>query len=594
MVDSEALAPFEKWMLHMRSEFLMQPRWSRARLLGLVVAALSLAACGGSDEEETPDTSSDASADAVGDVGPGTDAGDEEVAEPDSALPDAGEPDVQPDTIVEPDVTDVVETDVVETDVQDDIADADVEEDIVELLPSSCTTVTVQGASVQRIEAEANPDGLLLAVRLFVDEELREDVIWEYDEFGRETLERETQYGQEGLTLSVRQQRYEWTEEPPSSAGTNWREDDSDNDGVWDIQRESVVDTDGNQLEYREFTDGVLTYEVRNLIIAGVSYSIYNDFTGETTSTTSYELVGELPTPSRLTITSDGVSRQVDFTWDSEGRILERREDFRSDGITDQRTVWEYPADGVTEESQFSNDSPIPGYFNRRVTGASGLLQDHNLYPGDCSFYMVDYSPDDVNEYEIRSGGYTTQTAECLAVNRNFPEANYRTIVVRNNTRCGETLYTVDSEGDGTFENTVEVEYDEQCSLITEYVKDGNPGFEERALRRQGVPTYSPEGWLTSLIMTSFSPFYTSDELTQTFDERGNLLTQIRTTPTGETTFTRVTNTFTWDSSDRQLTRQEVYSSEVEETFRTEYTYTYEGDWPEPTCLDQLPSESEG
>jgi hypothetical protein len=578
---------------------LMQPRWSRARLLGLVVAAISLAACGGSDEEETPDTGgSDASADALGDVGPGADVGDEEVVEPDSALPDIVEPDVAPDvtpdTVVEPDVADVAEPDIVETDVQPDTADADVEPDIVEPMPSSCSTVSVQGESVQRIEAEADADGLLVAAGLYIDDELRTDVIWEYDEFGRETLGRETQYGQEGVTLSVRQQRYEWTEATPSQAGTYWRENDSDNDGVWDSQRESVVDANGNQIQYREFTDGALSYEVRDLIIADQSYSVYQDFSGEGTSSISHELVGELPTPSRLVTTSDGVARHSDFTWDSEGRVLERSEDYRADGTIEERAVWSYPAAGVSEEIFSANESAIANYFSRRVRSGDRLLGDYNLYPGDCSIYVVEYSAEDANEYQIRSGGYTTPSSDCLAVNREFPETNYRTISTRDITRCGETMYRVDADGDGTFENTVEVEYDDECWLLSEHVKDGSPGFEERALRRQGVPTYNAEGWLTSLIIASFSEFYTSDEVTQTWDERGNLLSQVRTTPTGETTFTRVATTFTWDSADRQLTRQEVYSSDVEETYRTDVTYTYEGDWPDTKCLDRLPSESEG
>jgi hypothetical protein len=221
-------------------------------------------------------------------------------------------------------------------------------------------------------------------------------------------------------------------------------------------------------------------------------------------------------------------------------------------------------------------------------------VSEYSLYPGECLFYSNVYSLEDPNSYTTKSGRYAAPPELCVEQNRSFPDENFLNRIVRTYTRCGETLYTEDTNGDGVFEGLQETTYDAQCTLLTEYAKDGNPGFEERALRRQGVATYSPEGWLTSFILTSYSSFFSSNELTQTFDERGNLLTQVVTTPTSETTFSRVALTFTWDSSDRQLTRQEVYFDNEDETGRTVYTYTYEGDWPEPTCPDRLPSATEG
>lgn len=578
-------------MFTMRRTLSTHPPRSRSRGLALLLTAAALGACTGSDENIIPDDDSDVNADALGDVDPGTDAGDQEVAEPDSALPDIVEADAQTDTDVASDITDVVETDIADTTLEDtlpDIAEVGVDADIAEALPSSCATVAVNDGMERRIEMEADPEGRYLSGRLLQGGAVRQEIAWEYDSFGRETLQRETTYDDAGAVTRVWQQRREWSEAPPSAAGTIWREDDDDADGALDFVEEAMYDEAENVVEFRQRVDGALNYEVHYLTIYGTDYTVYEDEVGAGTSPVSVELVGEMPVPTRVTIVSPEGNRQLDFTWDSEGRLLEKLDDFGADGFIDGRFVVEYPADGVTEETFYANENPVAGFFRRRVVVGEDLQSEHELTTTDCSFSATDIIGGDDRVSEIREGAYTTPTAECLEINRNFPEENYARITESTLTRCGTALLTTDSNADGTVDLSEERTWDDDCNLLTEYVKNGSPGFEERALRLQGTATYTPEGWLTSLVVESFSSAVRGYEVTQTWDERGNQLSRVYID-----TFSENTTARTYDSANRELTREETLTFGEGETFVFTYTYIYDGDWPESTCLDSLPTEGD-
>lgn len=541
------------------------------------------------------DTSSDVETDGPGDSSDGDDthdsAGDSLGSDTDGASgdtsddvlnsdtmadADSGEADAAPDAFVDPDG------------LSGGDAATDADAGTEPALPASCTYEEVSGDYRFQSQATVNGDGVIEHFVEYYEGFLSREVTWEYDVYGRETHRRDVTLSPSGAITGESLLTTNWLDEPPSVARVVRESDDYSGDGIFDQEYQYTYDASDFVTNEQYFENGVMLVESRFVIVLDTPYLTYQGSGGDGISEVSFEMIGALPTPSRITTSEPGRSRQTDFTWDELGRPLTRVVDNSDAESPDTREEWSYPDANTTELTSYESDLTLPTYFRRSVVDGGAPVADYFLRISDCSFTIYLYGSETDPESAILSGTYDSSPETCLSTRRTFPESGLISESRAYSGLCGEELRVVDENADGNPEVVIETTYLDGCYVESEVVQDTERGLTEPTRTREGVATYTPEGWLESVYVTVLIGPFSAERVQRTWDARGNMLTDEQTWYSESAAYSREYRVRTFDTEDRELTLQTIYSTSEGEYYVEETTQTYDENWPHPVCFGRF------